>query len=205
VRLALIGPAGGDASTFARMADVVLNGAKATRAIYLGGDDALNEAVALWAQALVGPDPSDDGLWDRALSVAQKGETAGIDALLRSEKARLRLKSIEGLPAGGQRVVEIFGDRLALLVHDRASLDEDDVFSSSLLIYGKSDGPLAKRIGTRWFLTPGPIAETGGGAGAIVLDDSDGELQAIFYDLGGRPTRTEALSHPREGRISVQE
>jgi hypothetical protein len=218
VRLALIGPAGGDRATFARMADVVLNVAKASRAIYLGEDDALNDAVASWAEALVGPDASDDGIWERALSVLGQGEdgmppaspgrgrnlAADIDAFVHREKARLRLKSLEGFPPGDQRVVEIIGDRLALLVHDRASLDEDDVFSASLLVYGKSDAPLAKRIGSRWFLTPGPITETGE-AGAVVLDDSAGDLQAIFYDLGGQPTRAEALSHPREGRVNVQE
>ena len=60
VRLAVIGPCRGDVSMLARMADVVLNGAAVSRAIYLGADDAVDETVALWAKALVGPDLSHD-------------------------------------------------------------------------------------------------------------------------------------------------
>jgi hypothetical protein len=202
VRLAVIGPSGGDVSMFARMADLLLNGAAVRRAIYLGADDAVDETVALWAKALVGPDLSHDRIWERALEVARREPPENIDAFLRGERARRRLRSIEGLPPPDRRSVEIFGDRLAVLVHDRARLDEDDIFSASLLIYGKSDAPLAKRIGARWFLTPGPIGETGGGA--IVLDDAGGELQASFYDLGGRPTHTETLSQAREAHVSVQ-
>jgi hypothetical protein len=184
------------------MAELVLNGARVQRAIYLGDDDALEEAVTLWAQALVGPDPSDDRIWERAFDAARDGTPDQIDAVIRGERARLRLKAIEGLPRPNRRVVEMFGDRLVLLVHDRALLDEDDIFSASLLIYGKSDAPLAKRIGSRWFLAPGPIRETEGGA--IVLDDSEEDIRATFYDLGGRATLTETLSRSREGHVSVR-
>jgi hypothetical protein len=113
VRLAVIGPSGGDVSLFARMAELLLNTVRVDRAVYLGADDALNETVTLWAQALVGPDASDDRLWERALEVARTKDVESIDALVRSERARLRLKSIEGLPPQGLRVVEMFGHRLA--------------------------------------------------------------------------------------------
>jgi hypothetical protein len=201
VRLAVIGPSGGDVSTLARMAELLLHGAAVERAIYLGADDALDACVALWAEALVGPDRGDEGIWERALEVIRKGDAENIDAWVRSERARLRLKAIEGLPRADRRAVELFGDRLALLVHDRALLDEDDIFAASLLIYGKSDVPLAKRIGPRWFLTPGPLGTTGGGA--IVLDDARGEVEASFYDLEGRAAPPETLPQtgPRTGSV----
>jgi len=41
VRLGLLGPANGDLATLARTAEFLLNGAKVTRAIYLGDDEAL--------------------------------------------------------------------------------------------------------------------------------------------------------------------
>ena len=40
------------------------------------------------------------------------------------------------------RTVEMFGDRVAVLIHDKALLDEEDIFSATFLIYGKSDAPL---------------------------------------------------------------
>ena len=38
------------------------------------------------------------------------------------------------------RSVEMFGDRVAVLIHDKALLDEEDIFSATFLVYGKSDG-----------------------------------------------------------------
>jgi hypothetical protein len=202
VRLGLLGPAWGELEDLARSAEFLLNGARVTRAIYLGEDDALEETVSLWAESLVGPDPSDDGLWRRAFAVVNEGTPEQIDAFLRRERARMRLKSLERLPQEDLRSVEMFGDRVAVLIHDKALLDEEDIFSAALLIYGKSDGPLIKKIGQRWFLTPGPIGCEGGGA--IVLDDSDDEVVATVYDAAGRASRSEVLSAVRTAKLSVQ-
>ncbi len=96
----------------------------------------------------------------------------------------------------------MFGDRVAVLVHDKALLDEEDIFAATFLVYGKSDGPLVKRIGPRWFLTPGPIGH--GDGGAVVLDDADDEVVATFYDGAGQPVRSERLPAARLARVSVK-
>jgi hypothetical protein len=184
------------------MAEHLLNSAKVARAIYLGADEALEDTVALWAESLVGSDPSDGRVWDRALEVAKTGTSEQIDTFLRNERARLRLKQLEGLPRQG-RSVEMLGGGLAVLVHDKALFDEEDIFSASLLIYGKSERPLAKRIGPRWFLTPGPIG--GADGGAIVLDDSEDRIVATFLGPGARTVRTETLTLQREVKVNVQE
>ncbi len=179
-----------------------MNRGRVTRAIYLGADEALEDTVALWAESLVGADASDKGLWDRAFAVAAEGSPEQIQAFLRSERARMRLKSLESLPPRELRSVEMFGDRVAILVHDKALLDEEDIFAATFLVYGKSDAPLVKRIGPRWFLTPGPISQEDGGA--IVLDDSAEEVVATFYDASGRIVRSETLPAPRLARVSVK-
>jgi hypothetical protein len=202
VRLGLIGPANGDLAGLARTAEFLLNGARVTRAIYLGDDDALEETVGLWAESLVGPDPSDAGVWERAFEVAATGNAEQIDTFLRGERARLRLKALERLSPEELRSVEMFGDRVAVLIHDKALLDEEDIFSASLLIYGKSEVPLIKKIGPRWFLTPGPAGREGGGA--IVLDDSVDPIAATLYDAEGRSLRTETLLTGRAAKLSVQ-
>jgi len=202
VRLGLIGPANGDLATLARVAEFLLNGEKVTRAIYLGSDDALEDMVGLWAESLVGPDPSDEGVWERAFAVATTGTPQQVDAFLRAEHARLRLKSLESLPADELRSVEMFGDRVAILIHDKALLDEEDIFSATFLIYGKSDAPLVKKIGPRWFLAPGPIGAAGGGG--IVLDDSGDDVVATVHGSDGVPTCTETLVVKRAAKVSVQ-
>jgi hypothetical protein len=202
VRLGLIGPANGDLAGLARTAEFLLNGARVSRAIYLGDDDALEETVGLWAESLVGADPSDAGVWERAFEVVAAGNPVEIDTFLRGERARLRLKALERLSPDELRSVEMFGDRVAVLIHDKANLDEEDIFSASFLIYGKSDSPLIKKIGPRWFLSPGPVGVDG--SGAIVLDDSVDPIAATLYDADGRAVRTEVLLTGRPVKMSVR-
>jgi hypothetical protein len=189
-------------AALARTAELLLNQAKVTRAIYLGADEAMEDTVALWAESLVGPDASDKGIWDRAFAVAAEGTPEQIETFLRSERARLRLKALESLPPRELRSIEMFGDRVAILVHDKAMLDEEDIFAATFLVYGRSDGPLVKKIGPRWFLTPGPIGHPEGGA--VVLDDAAEEVVATFYDVDGRAVRSERLPAARMAKLSVR-
>ena len=201
VRLGLLGPAEGDLAGLARTAEQLLNVAKVTRAIYLGADDGMEDTVALWAESLVGADASDRGLWDRAFAVAAEGSPEQIDTFLRRERARMRLKALESLPPRELRSIEMFGDRVAILVHDKAMLDEEDIFAATFLVYGKSEGPMVKKIGPRWFLTPGTI---GHGGGAVVLDDAAEDVVATFYDQGGIATRVEKLPAIRIAKLRVK-
>ncbi len=121
---------------------------------------------------------------------------------MRGERARLRLKALESLPATELRSVEMFGDRVAVLINDKALLDEEDIFSATFLVYGRSDSPLIKKIGPRWFLTPGPIGSEGGGA--LVLDDGNDEVVATLYDSEGREASTQVLTTERAAKLSVR-
>jgi hypothetical protein len=201
VKLGLLGALQGELGALVRAAGFLLNEARVSRAVYLGDDDALDAAVAVWAESLVGEDATDTGLWERALPLVEGGSPERLDAFLRAERGRARLRALEGLPVVERRSVEMIGDRLALLVHDTSLLDEEDIFAAALLLYGKSDGPVAKRIGPRWFLAPGPVGVDGGGA--LVLDDSGDDVIATFYDLEGRETRRQALGAARGSVFSV--
>ncbi len=201
MRLGLLGPANGDLAALARSAEFLLSKAKVPRAIYLGDDASLDQTVSLWARSLVGPDPTEAGLWERALWVAN-GPPEQIDAFVRAERARLRLRSLEALPAEELRTVEMFGDRVGVLIYDKALLDEEDIFSATFLVYGRSTGPLIRKIGPRWFLTPGPIGCVGGGV--AVLDDSGDDVIATLFDSDGRELRSETMSVHRAAKLSIR-
>ena len=201
MRLGLLGTAGGDVGGLGRAAEFLLNRARVHRAIYLGADGALDRAVAAWAKKLVGDDPSDDAAWRRALGVALEGTPERIDRFVSTERARHRLKCLETLPEGAARTVEMVGDRVAVLIHDKALLEEEDIVAANLLVYGKSEAPLVRRIGTRWFLTPGPIGCPGGGL-AVLEDDKD-EITVTIYDVTGTPSHTETLAMARTARMRV--
>ena len=202
MRLGLLGPAGSDVGALGRAAEFLLNGARVHRAIYLGNDGALDRAVAAWARKLVGDDPSDEAAWRRAADVAVSGTSEQIDKFVQTERARLRLKSLEALPEEISRTIEMVGDRVAVLIHDKALLDEEDILAANLLFFGKSEAPLVRKIGARWFVTPGPIGCEGGGI--AVVDDEGDEIMLTIYDSAGKASQKEALSLHRATKMRVQ-
>ena len=195
MRLGLLGPARGEISALGRAAEFLLNGARVHRAIYLGNDGALDRAVAAWARKLVGDDPSDDGTGKRAADLAMTGSPTQIDRFVTTERARLRLKALEALPEDVSRTIEMVGDRVAILIHDKGELDEEDILTANILLYGKSDAPLVRKIGTRWFVSPGPLLGKGGMA---VLDDEQDEISVTIFDPNGRPTLKSSLGPPKK-------
>jgi len=200
MRLGLLGPAGGDVGALGRGAEFLLNGARVHRAIYLGNDGALDRAVAAWARKLVGDDPSDEGAWARAADIALKGTPQQIDRFVATERARLRLKSLEALPTEQvSRTIEMVGDRVAVLIYDKSQLDEEDILAANILLFGKSDAPLIRKIGARWFVTPGPINAKGGGL--AVLDDEQDEVVVTIFDVAGKIAQREVLTAPKSAKM----
>jgi hypothetical protein len=90
------------------------------------------------------------------------------------------------------------GDRVAVLIYDKALLDEEDILAANILAFGRSEGPLVRKIGQRWFVTPGPIGSQEGGV--AVLDDEKEEIVLTIFDSTGKPTQRETLQTVR-GKI----
>lgn len=199
MRLGLLGPAD-DVQTLGRSAELLLRDQKVSRTVYLGDDDALDRAVATWARKLVGDDPNDDAIWARAALLAVNGSAQDLVRFVNAQRARLRLKQLEQLPAGG-RTIEMFGDRVAVMIHDKAQLDEEDILAAGILVYGKSALPVAKRVNSRWFVSPGHV---GGNGGVAVIDDEGDEIVLTVFDMNGRQAMTEALTVQRATKVRVQ-
>jgi hypothetical protein len=202
MRLGLLGPSQGNSAGLGRAAEFVLNVARVDRAVYLGDDGALESTVTSWAERLVGPDPTDAGTFRRAAALALKGDPAQIDRFVVSERARLRLRALESLPGGDGRTIEMIGDRVAVLIHDKANLDEEDIVSANLLVYGKSAEPLIRKIGARWFISPGFLGCPKGGI--AVIEDKDEKVFAEIFDDQGTCTLTESLDMTRKTATKVQ-
>jgi hypothetical protein len=195
VRLGILGPAQGDLRALARGAQHLLDEAHAEKVIYLSDDDALDRVVEGWARELVGSDPSEGALFERAARCAD-GAPEAIDAFVASERARQRLKVLVSLPQG-QRTIEILDGRVVLFVFDKGTLDEEDIVAASLLVFGKSSAPLIKKVGPRTFLSPGPLGAEGGGA--ALLDDGGGGVRIEVMNARGVVTAREVIGPPNQG------
>jgi hypothetical protein len=156
--------------------------AGATRIVYLGADDALERLVVDWATRLVGDNPTDDAAWARAAQVAISGTAAEIDRFVAIERKRLSLRALMSLPEDTLSALETVGETTVLLIHRRGDIEPDDVESAQVLVYGNGPAPLVERLGSRWFVTPGPMAADGG---VGVLED-DGGFVFRTYDPAGR-------------------
>ncbi len=68
-------------------------------------------------------------------------------------------------PSIPRKVLDMVGDTLCCLVHDKNDLNREDLLNALIFIHGKESEPKMVQIGPRYFLTPGPA---GGGGGADV-------------------------------------
>lgn len=203
MRLGVLGPAAGDLSGLARAAQLLVDGFRAERVIYLAPDDALDRVVGAWASELVGANPNDVVLFERAAHACAKASPEQIEAFVAAERARRRLRIFASLPPPPGRTIELIDGRVAVLLYDKASLDEDDIAGASLLVFGKSQLSLVKRVGARTFIAPGKIGcEAGGSA---LIDDERGGVRIRIIDPTGMVSQTEVIGGPITGaKLKVQ-
>jgi hypothetical protein len=199
MRLALLGPAGDDKKALESAARFVLEQLRVDRAVYLDVDGALDDVVAAWAKELVGDDPTEDGVWARALRACTDAPPEVIDEYLAAEQDRRALRAFESLPDGTTRAVEMLSGALAVMIYDKAALDEEDMLPARLLLFGKSRGPIVKQVGQRWFLSPGSFEE----GGLMTLDDDADGIALTLYDRKLDVVRTEQLTVLRGAKLRI--
>lgn len=169
------------------------------RAVYLGVDQALERVVRRWAERLVGDNPDDSAIWQRAVKACAAAAPAEIDSFLVAERERRALSVFESLPGDGKCAIELLNGKIAVMTHDKADLDEEDILPASLLVFGKSVQPLVKQVGSRWFLAPGKL----GDFGVMTLEDHDDGIHLALFDSAGREVRRERLIAARQAKLRV--
>lgn len=202
MRLGVLGPARENFIGLARAAQYLLDEAHADRVVYVGDDGALERVVVGWAREIVGANPSEEVLFKRAAARCARASADEVDRFVECERARLRLQVFVSLPSATSRTIEILDGRVVLFVHDKATLDEEDIAAASLLVFGKATEPLIKRVGSRVFVAPGPIGV--GGGGSVLLDDGAGGVRIEIIAATGAVTAHEHLGAGVTGKMRVQ-
>lgn len=200
MRLGLIGPADEQDDLLERAVRFLSKERAVHRAVYLGFDSALERVVGELASKAVGDDPGVGALWQRAAARCEAASPPEIDAFLEAERERLALMVFGALPGADTRLVELLNGKVAVMIHDKALLDEDDIASATYLIFGKSPEPMIKSIGSRWFLSPGPL----GDFGVMLLEDGPNGVELSLYDGECREVRSERLVAGVSGKLKVQ-
>lgn len=209
MRLGVLGPARSDLVTLARSAQLLLDSAGVEKVLYLGPDDALDRVVSAWASELVGGNPSSELVFQRAAAACAKAAPEAIETFVAAERARQRLSVLTSVPRPPGRTIELFDGRIALLLYDKATLDEDDIAGATLLVFGRADGPVLHPIGSRLFFSPGPLrgedAPAPDAHGIAVIDDQGGGIRIDLLDSTGAVARTERVdSRLRGAKMKIQ-
>lgn len=200
MRLGLIGPALGHLEALEVAARRLRDDLEVDRVVYLGNDQALDKVVANWAQQLVGPEAEDAALLRRATRACLEGSPERIDDFVARERQRSMLRMFESLPGGVTRAVEILGGKVAVLVHDKKHLSEDDILPATLLIFGRGREAMIRQVGRRWFVSPGSLPHTGA---VVVLEEQEGQLRASTFGGDLALLASEVLNAPKSLKMTV--
>lgn len=103
-----------------------------------------------------------------------------------------------------KKAVDMIGDVLCCLVHDKNDLTRDDLLNGTVFIHGKEPEPRVRQIGPRFFVTPGKL--TGAAEQTCgLLEQVDNNLRFSAYTLEGRVVLDgQLLAVDRKTKLSVK-
>nr|WP_217916986.1 MULTISPECIES: hypothetical protein [unclassified Myxococcus] len=89
-------------------------------------------------------------------------------------------------PSINNKVMDLMGDTLCCVVHDKNDLTRDDLLNALLFVHGKEPDPKVVQIGPRYFLTPGRLVGAAEQTCAL-LEKVDRNLRFSAFRLDGHP------------------
>jgi hypothetical protein len=88
-------------------------------------------------------------------------------------------------PSVPKKVMDLVGDTLCCMVHDKNDLEKEDMVNAQVLVHGLHAEPKVVQIGQRVFVTPGRLA--GGPEPTVgLLDLAERQLTFTVFTLDGR-------------------
>ena len=107
-----------------------------------------------------------------------------------------------------RKQVDLVDGRICCLVHDKADLSREDIANATVLFHGNSPRASVVQIGTRLFVTPGPLraASQGGAPPTFALVDAGPKDLAltVFSAAGEEIGRHEGTFAAAAGKLSVR-
>ncbi len=199
MRIGLIGPLGDGAydRELRDAIDFLMGDANADQTVYLGRDDAATRVVQQWSADL----RRGGDFLTRAAKLAVDGSATDIETLLEEDRQLRKLQRLRMLPPPPARAIEMAGDRIVLMVHDKSVLDEEDIANAHVIVFGDGEDLMLKRFGSRYFFCPGPLSK--GKVGLLEIDSSERVLLSTFAPTG-EPIWSEPLLSKKR-RVSINQ
>lgn len=107
-------------------------------------------------------------------------------------------------PSIPRKVLDMVGETLVCVVHDKNDLTRDDLVNALIFIHGKESEPKLVQIGPRYFLSPGRLAGAAEQTCALLERDDKG-LRFSAWRLDGNPVlEPQALAVDRRSKLSIK-
>jgi hypothetical protein len=107
-------------------------------------------------------------------------------------------------PAIPRKMLDMMGDTLCCLVHDKNDLTRDDLLNALVFLHGKESEPKLVQIGPRYFLSPGRLAGAAEQTCAL-LEREERNLRYTAFRLDGMVVlEPQTLLLDRRSTLSVK-
>jgi hypothetical protein len=212
MRVGVVSDSAGDVAALTKAFRLLLEDLACERLFFLGGNwvdvDACQEATAESTLPTLFPGPGGAVEPDLGalLTAALSGKTAAEDATREDPLPLENVVRVAERGRGGpedQKLIEMLGSVLCLMVHNKADLNKEDIANANVILHGNTSKPGLVQIGTRVFITPGKVSG-GEEASVAVLNHQGTSLEVAFHDLTGRVLKTETVAMGGSTRFSMK-
>jgi hypothetical protein len=134
------------------------------------------------------------------LSRTNEELTRMADRVIRTpEKGSLQYQD----PKCPKKAMDMLGDTLCCVVHDKNDLDKEDMLNAVLLVHGNEKEPKVVQIGPRYFLTPGCLK--GDKPTVAMLEFAEKSLKYSAFALSGETLiEGQMLAVQQKKKVSVK-
>lgn len=101
-----------------------------------------------------------------------------------------------------RKVLEMVGDSLCCLVHDKNDLDKEDMLNAVVLVHGKETDPKVVQIGPRTFITPGSL-KSGGKRTVGLIEQHEKQVTFSAFTLDGKEVITKQPIQLGSGKTKI--
>jgi hypothetical protein len=106
-------------------------------------------------------------------------------------------------PKCPKKAMDMLGDTLCCVVHDKNDLDKEDMLNAVLLVHGNATEPKVVQIGVRYFLTPGMLKGEKPTVG--LLEFADKGLKFTAFRLTGETVlEGQTIAIAQKKKVSVK-
>ena len=105
-------------------------------------------------------------------------------------------------PKCPKKAMDMLGDTLCCVVHDKNDLDKEDMINAVVLVHGNENEPKLVKIGPRFFVTPGKLSSL---KPTVALLDVSEKLTFSAFTLDGNPAiEQQVVELATKSKVSVK-